>query len=253
MEVRKIGVMEWWSNGVMRMRMIGHRKSGRTSLRSPILQHSNTPALHSSSGVTLVELLVVIVIIATLAAILTPVIIRALERADVAKAKSDMASIVTAIQAYYREYGIMPTLDTNGDPDYTFAGKEGGAPFTTINPKRQHTIMDILRGINTTNNPRRIIFLEVPDSSMTGTDRNNATYVPADGYYLDPWGNPYFIVMDTDFDDQIGGFNGVLPGALGPHIISISPHGTGTFPGLKVGVMSLGPSPGNTNSFIKSW
>ena len=237
------------------MRAICHRISARVFFRSTP-QYPNTPSPHSSrAGVTLVELLVVIVIIATLAAILTPVIIRALERADIHKAKSDIASIVTAIEAYYREYGIMPTPDTNGYPDHTFAGKEGVAPFVVGDPKRQNTIMDILRGLNSTNNPRRIIFLDVPDSSMTGTDRNNAIYTPADGYYLDPWGNPYFIVMDTDFDDQIGGFSGWFPGALPAFIRSLSPHGPvmDTFPGLRVGVMSLGPSPGSTNSFLKSW
>jgi type II secretory pathway pseudopilin PulG len=211
------------------------------------------------AGITLVELLVVIAIIATLVGILMPAIYRAMERADINRAKQEMASISAAIMAFFREYGIMPTPDTNGYPDHTFTGKRpSGTDPLAGNPRAQKLIMDILRGINTTNNPRRIVFLDVPESSMTGRDMYGTTSTPANGYYLDPWGNPYLIVMDTDFDDLIGGFADIIGGisglsALGPYIIDMSPRKNGSFPGVKVGVMSLGPEPGKTNSFLKSW
>ncbi len=211
------------------------------------------------AGITLVELLVVIAIIATLVAILTPAIFRGMERADLNRAKTEMANIAAAIMAFFREYGIMPTTDTNGYPDHTFTGKRSsGTDPLAGNPRAQKLIMDILRARNPTNNPRRIVFLDIPESSMTGRDMYGNTYTPADGYYLDPWGNPYIIVMDTDFDDLIGGFANVIGGltglsALGPYIIDLSPKKNGSFPGVKVGVMSLGPNPGNTNSFLKSW
>lgn len=210
-------------------------------------------------GITLVELLIVIAIIATLVGILMPAIYRAMERADINRAKQEMASIAAAIMAFYREYGIMPTPDTNGYPDHTFTGKRpSGTDPLAGNPRAQKLIMDILRGINTTNNPRRVIFLDVPESSMRGRDMYGNEYTPSNGYYLDPWGNPYLIVMDTDFDDLIGGFAGVIGGmtglgAIGSYLNDISPMKNGSFPGVKVGVMSLGPNPGNTNSFMKSW
>lgn len=225
-------------------------------------QYPNTPSPHSSrAGVTLVELLVVIVIIATLAAILTPVIIRALERADVAKAQQDMASIVAAVQAYYREYGIMPIGDTNGYPDHTYVGKWGNV---NANPIRHTRIMNILRGLDTTNNPRRIVFLEVPESAMAGVASIRAsdpvasrTYIPEEGYYLDPWSNPYLIVVDSDFDNTIGGFHAIIGGiggaAIQAMIVNLSPRGNGSFPGVRVGVMCMGPNPGDTNSFMMSW
>lgn len=223
------------------------------------LAHRRMLADGHKCGFTLVELLVVIAIIIGVMGILTPVILRALERADIARAQAEMANIAAAIMAYYREYGIMPTPDTNGFPDHTFMGKRpSGTDPLAGNPRAQKLIMDILRAVNVSSNPRRIVFLEIPERSMTGKDMYGNSYTPADGYYLDPWGNPYIIVMDTDFDDIIGGFTDVIASysglsAIRDYINQMSPLGNGSFPGTKVGVMSLGSRPGSTNTFLKSW
>ncbi|OQA29520.1 MAG: hypothetical protein BWY59_00234 [Verrucomicrobia bacterium ADurb.Bin345] len=256
--------MEEWRDGVMDMSSSNHSSRLFGLFRLPTLQHSITPFLRSSSGVTLVELLVVIVIIATIAGILTPVIIRALERADIAKAQQEMATIVSAIQAYFREYGYMPVGDTNGHPDHTYVGKWGNL---NDDPLRQSRIMNILRGVDATYNPRRIVFLEIPESSSTGVasirtidSEAMRTYTLSEVFFLDPWSNPYLIVVDSDFDNTIGGFardGGTIQGALGAPIAamirSLSPTGNGSFPGVRVGVMSAGPNPGSTNSFMMSW
>lgn len=204
---------------------------------------------------TLVELLVVIAIIMIVAGILTPVVIQAMKRAELSTARQDMATIAAAIRAYQREYAVMPAGNSVGYGDHLFVGKEGD-PIN--NPIRHTRVMNILRAIDTTYNPRRVVFLELPDSAMTGTDRRGEQYTPADGYYLDPWGNPYMIVMDLDGDNTIGGFYDTMNGlggltALRAHILAISPNRNGSFPGVNVGVMSLGPDPGTTNSFLMSW
>ena len=153
---------------------------------------------------TLVELLVVIAIIGMLAAILLPVVVSAIKRAEISRARSEMMSIVSAINAYANEYGVMPAGTANGSNDCVYVGEWGS--------NKANYICNILRAIDTTNNPKRIVFLEIPEKSMQGEctiQGHPHTYTSDEGYFLDPWGNPYAIVMDTSFDGQIGGPNGL--------------------------------------------
>jgi prepilin-type N-terminal cleavage/methylation domain-containing protein len=214
----------------------------------------------SSAGFTLVELLVTIGIIAMLAALLLPVVNIAIEKAEIAKAQTEMANISSAIRGYYKEYGLMP-CHNNGYRDHTFLAK--GSP----SGKTQDEVMDILRDVETdynrnhTNNSHRIVFLEVPVQAMTGEDKDGNTYTEDDGYYLDPWENPYMICMDTDFDGEIGvaHFDGE-PAAMAAltEIAPIPPYNdngvrTFIFPAVTIGVMSYGPDPDDPESFMVSW
>ncbi|MEY2601573.1 MAG: hypothetical protein QOJ36_892, partial [Verrucomicrobiota bacterium] len=65
-------------------------------------------------GFTLIELLVVIAIIAALLGLVFPVFQGVLERAKKVQAKNDLTQIVTAVNAFYTEYGRYPnpTADT---------------------------------------------------------------------------------------------------------------------------------------------
>jgi prepilin-type N-terminal cleavage/methylation domain-containing protein len=196
---------------------------------------------------TLVELLVVITIIGLLAALLLPVVTSAITRAERSRAQSEMSSIVMAINAYANEYGVMPAGMANGSADCIYVGKWGS---NTAN-----TIYNILRAIDTTNNPKKIVFLEIPEKSMRGEctiPTHEGSYAAGEGYFLDPWGDPYAIVMDTSFDGQISGLT-ALDNPIGNYIRDKSPTKAGAFPGVKVGVMSWGPRPGDTNSFMMSW
>lgn len=128
-------------------------------------------------GFTLIELMVVIAIIAILASITIPVIGRALESARRAQARTEIASIQTAIRAYFNEYGRYPF--GSGQPDVTYL--EGNAE-----------LIEVLRDPNHERNPRGIIFIEVPDRSL---DESLG--------FIDPWENPYRIAIDTNFDNSV--------------------------------------------------
>ena len=69
---------------------------------------------------TLIELIVVIAIIAILSAIVAPNAFRAIEKAKVAKTKSDLEAIKTAIGALYGDTGKFP----NGCPAFATANPE---------------------------------------------------------------------------------------------------------------------------------
>jgi prepilin-type N-terminal cleavage/methylation domain-containing protein len=77
---------------------------------------------------TLIELLIVVAIIAILAAIAVPNFLEAQVRSKVARAKTDMRSIATALEAY--------CVDTNQyPPDVTFFGWTMALPMDPVDPR----------------------------------------------------------------------------------------------------------------------
>jgi prepilin-type N-terminal cleavage/methylation domain-containing protein len=145
-----------------------------------------------SQGFTLIELLVVIAIIAILMGLALPVFQGALTQAKRTQARNDVIQIVTAVNAYYTEYGNYPfTPPVLADTTY------GG---TTPNA----LLLNELRSVNATQNPRGIIFLSPPDAKDPNNPRAGISVAPATaGQYFDPWGKPYLIRVDTDYDNQV--------------------------------------------------
>jgi type II secretory pathway pseudopilin PulG len=144
----------------------------------------------------LIELLTVIAIIAILAGLLFPAISSALKKADVAKALNDVKAIETAWKAYYTEYGRWP-VDASGNCP---PGGQSGTEGTSQGIQMYTELVELLRGnkvavnsyLPSRDNPRGIPFLQVPAKSLSST-----------GAYVDPWGNPYKIMFDLDYDNFI--------------------------------------------------
>ena len=137
---------------------------------------------------TLMELLLVIVIIVILVGLAFPVFQGVLERAKKLQAKNDLTQIVTAVNAFYTEYGRYPlvTDDTpianNSDLLYTLRGVANGA--------------NVGNAVNT----RQIVFISpAEDTSQT----NPKGKIGSTGQFYDPWGQPYKIVIDGNYDNQI--------------------------------------------------
>lgn len=183
---------------------------------------------------TLIELLVVISIIAILATFLMPTIRGALIKADRGKAQQDITHIVAAIRQYYSDYGRWPT-DRNGLTDVVYMGK--GATYA------QGFVMGILRGTNRVWNPKGTVYLDVPKEAMSGKDSAGNVYTVNDGYYLDPWGNPYLIAMDTDNNGAVR-----MQGQDSPP----APSADITYAGRTIAVASYGQEKTSTNSFISN-
>lgn len=123
-------------------------------------------------GFTLIEMLVVVAVIATLIGILLPVLKTVRDNAKRTRALSDIRSLELALQNYYNEYGKWP------DTTVTWSIFTG-----TLNGNR-----DPYSGVNiaNTDNPRGTKFMDFDKTSLGTFSR-----------YIDPWGNSYKILLDN--------------------------------------------------------
>jgi prepilin-type N-terminal cleavage/methylation domain-containing protein len=160
---------------------------------------------------TLIELLVVISIIIVLMGLLFPAFRGVQDQAKKTQAKNDLTQIVTAVNAYYTEYGKYPVADSDQGAEKTFAASN-------------KQLLDILQSIPgndpsptdaTVNkyNLRKIVFLQPPSvkSDTAGSRRSGVS--TADGNFYDPWGNIYQLRIDSDYDSQVSNPYGVAGGA----------------------------------------
>ena len=220
------------------------------------------------AGFTLVELLVVIAIIAILAAMTMTAIIGVKKAAHKMKAKTEIADIVNAINAYDTDYSRFPVTKPEqtaaGTSDFTTGlifGPGNGVGYSYDNNSNVVAIlMDLEKYPNgnvTSNslhvyNPKQVKYLNARLSGYDPTipDPNPPGGVDNTGIYRDPWGNPYMISMDLSYDDQCSdllysrqsvsqssgstGFNGLLNPNLVGNANDFLFHG-------KVMVWSAGP------------
>jgi len=167
---------------------------------------------------TLIELLVVIAIIGILAALILPAMSGVKKSAAIRKARLEISDIVNAIHRYDADYSRYPTMQDAGANDFTYAGGTpldnynntgpflGAGVWNTNNSEVIAILMDIEKfpggGANTVNfghvkNSHQTKFLNaklVDDVLLPG--------VGPDLVYRDPWGNPYIISMDLNYNEN---------------------------------------------------
>jgi prepilin-type N-terminal cleavage/methylation domain-containing protein len=150
---------------------------------------------------TLIELLVVIAIIAVLIGLLFPAFKGVQNQARQTQAKNDLTQIVTAVNAYYTEYGQYP-LGITSEKTYG----PGGNPITN------ETLFRELRGCTAaagsclgvaTSNARQIVFISPPDVKNGASPRSGMGTTVNTGQYFDPWGNNYIVRIDGDYNNQV--------------------------------------------------
>jgi prepilin-type N-terminal cleavage/methylation domain-containing protein len=151
---------------------------------------SSSSRTRSTSAFTLIEMLVVISIIAGLAALAMPAISGAMKSAKKVKSQAALKDLVLGIKNYQVEYNRYP-MAGNSRSENPVETSEGSQ------------ILDILLGDpdnSTRMNPRKQAFIE-PPMGKNGI----GGLIGTDGSYglMDTYGNPYWIVMDMNYDNRI--------------------------------------------------
>ncbi len=151
------------------------------------------PPQKDKLGFTLIELLVVIAIIAILIGLLFPAFSAVQNQARQTQAKNDLTQIVNAANAYYTEYGKYPLV--TADMIYGAGG--------TLNADLFYTLRAVALGANALDaaNPRKIVFISPPDAKDQTNSRSGIK--TSDGQWYDPWGTPYIIKIDGNYDNQL--------------------------------------------------
>lgn len=148
--------------------------------------------LQLSRGFTLVELLVVIAIIAGLAAASAPVIFKMKEKAKQTSAKNACKAVEVAVDAFENDYNYLPY--------------EGSAPSSDNGAALDSDgdIMNVLCGFDDEVNPKEKAYFEFNDAKGGPGSYFDGLHIEASRAALyDPWGEPYLLFFDYDYDGAI--------------------------------------------------
>src|SRR4029077_20758074 len=149
-------------------------------------------------------------IIAILVGLLFPAFKAVQNQARQTQAKNDLTQIVTAVNAFYTDYGKYP-ISTTSDTTFGPGGTANNALFNELQGCPTTGTPPPTCSANSTLNTRQIVFMSPPAVKSPTNPRSGiatqATTINgilvAVGDYVDPWGTPYSIRIDGDYNNQL--------------------------------------------------
>ncbi|KAF0176604.1 MAG: signal peptide protein [Limisphaerales bacterium] len=184
---------------------------------------------------SLIELLVVISIIGVLAGLLLPAVGNVKKKARVVQAQKDMADMKGAISVYQHDYSRLPASSAPVAPDTTPSASMLGTDFTYgttgtgygtnvynnnnvavagNNYQAGNAELMVILTASTfagytphssvqsdRRNPRKIGYFNAKSSGASGATAGKG--LGTDGVMRDPWGNPYIVALDLNYDGWV--------------------------------------------------
>ncbi len=164
---------------------------------------------HRRRAFTLVELLAVVGVLIILTALLFPAVASLLRKAELARARNEVDMIANAIRQYMVEtdqlpvtYGSVFDCKSVGNWVYRYNDfVDHPDRISTLAADIRARLAEIATRLTSPEaNPARRVFLEIP--------------IHESGLLVDPWGNPYCIMLDCFGDSREG--NLVVVSSAGP-------------------------------------
>lgn len=158
--------------------------------RSLLLQAMPVPGPSDRSGLARPEWVFLLGALLFVLSIALPSCHAVRHRQRLAMARADLRTLMESGLRYYREYGAWPSAHSGEPGDYRYGREVSNAEVLNVLRSQPGPGNEDYR-VNT----EKMIFLEVEPY------RRGWSGLSPDGAFLDPWGMPYEIVFDTDYNN----------------------------------------------------
>jgi prepilin-type N-terminal cleavage/methylation domain-containing protein len=148
----------------------------------------------NQQGFTLIEVIVAIAVVAILAGIITPSVIKHLDDSKRSRAQNDCLVIGSALGSFYKDIGRWPTMNAAGAATVVLLVSQGNTPtidtgVATWNTATTNANVDLLSNHLSANTPKSQTanLYPVPPNALAWQGPYQTDF-PAD-----PWGNRYAV------------------------------------------------------------
>jgi len=125
--------------------------------------------------------------------------------------RSDLSALITASERFFLEYGTWPS---------PHMGQEDDMRYGRDTPN--YYVMNILRAVDGPGNeghrmnPNQILFIRLPPY------RRGVSGISENGAFLDCWGQPYEIAIDTDLNNTVTMSQSIYRNQVGQGLVAWS-------------------------------